>query len=279
MAAWPSGRVCKLPNLDGVDGINVQVEGGGTQTLVFIHGWPDSYRLWDATVAGLQDRFRCVRFDLPGYDLAKPAQCPSLAEVTRYIKTVVDAVSPNAPVTLVLHDWGCTFGYEFLGRHPDRVARVVAVDIGNHNHGAYLRSLSGAQKRAIFQYQSWLALAWVVGRFASAALGNRMTRWMARRVGCPAPASGLHWQKNYPYAMLWLGLKGGFKGSVRVDPQCPFLYLYGARKPYMFHSPEWLTARAALPHNKVQAFATGHWVMLEQPQAFIDCLRAWLDSD
>ncbi len=244
--------------------MDVHVEGEGTQTLVFIHGWPDSYRLWDATVAGLQDRFRCVRFSLPGYDLAKAPQSPSLAEVTSHFKAVVDAVSPDAPVTLVLHDWGCTFGYEFMGRHPDRVARAVAVDIGNHNHGAYLRSLTGPQKRAIFQYQSWLALAWVMGRFVNGALGNWMTRYMARRVGCRASDAELHWQKNYPYAMLWFGLKGGFKGSVRVDPKCPFLYIYGARKPYMFHSPDWLVARAALPDNTMQPFATGHWVMLEK---------------
>ena len=259
-----------------VGGIDVHVDGSGAQTLVFIHGWPDSYRLWDATVAGLQDRYRCVRFSLPGYDLAKPAQSPSLADVTRQIKAVIDAVSPDAPVTLVLHDWGCTFGYEFMGRHPERVARAVAVDIGNHNHGAYLRSLTGAQKGAIFRYQSWLALAWVLGRYVNGALGNWMTRRMARGVGCPAPDAELHWQKNYPYAMLWFNLNGGFKGSVRVDPKCPFLYIYGERKPYMFHSPDWLVARAALPGNKVEAFATSHWVMLEKPAEFNASLREWL---
>lgn len=259
-------------------GIDVYTEGDGPQTLVFIHGWPDSYRLWDSTVAGLQDRFRCVRFSLPGFDTGKPAQAPSLAEMTARIKAVVDTASPDAPVTLVLHDWGCTFGYEFMGRHPERVARVVAVDIGNHNHGAYLRSLTGAQKRSTFQYQTWLAVAWVLGRLVSAQLGNAMTRRMARRVGCQAPQSELLWQKNYPYAMLWFGLKGGFKGSVRVDPKCPFLYIYGMRKPYMFHSPDWLVQRAALPDNKVQGFATGHWVMLEKPAEFTACVRDWLSS-
>lgn len=259
-------------------GIAVHIEGDGSQTLVFLHGWPDSYRLWDSTVAALQSSYRCVRFNLPGFDLRHPVQAPSLAEVTASIKAVVDAVSPDAPVTLVLHDWGCTFGYEFMGRHPERVARVVAVDIGNHNHGAYLRSLSGVQKRAIFQYQSWLALAWFVGRYLHASAGNWMTRFMARRVGCTAADSDLHWQKNYPYAMLWFGLQGGFKGSVRVDPKCPFFYIYGERKPYMFHSPEWLVARAKLPQNKVLAFATGHWIMLEQPAQFAACVRDWLQE-
>ncbi len=259
-----------------VAGIDVYVEGDGPQTLVFMHGWPDSYRLWDATVAGLKDRFRCVRFSLPGYDLSKPPQTPSLATVTHLIKTIVDTVSPDAPVTMVLHDWGCTFGYEFMGRYPERVARAVAVDIGNHNHGAYLRSLTAGQKLAIFGYQSWLAIAWVMGNNVSAALANWMTRRMARGARCPAPDDALHWQKNYPYAMLWFGLHGGFKDSMRVDPKCPFLYIYGERKPFMFHSPDWPVALAAKPGNKVQAFATGHWVMLEKPAEFTACLHEWL---
>jgi pimeloyl-ACP methyl ester carboxylesterase len=76
--------------------------------------------------------------------------------------------------------------------------------------------------------------------------------------------------------MLWLGLRGGFKGGMRVDPKCPFLYIYGERKPFMFHSPDWPVALASKPGNKVQAFATGHWVMLEKPAEFTACLREWL---
>ncbi len=259
-----------------LDGIDVYVEGSGGTTLVFLHGWPDNERLWDATVAGLKDQFRCVRFTLPGFDLGKPERTLSLDEITASVKNIVQVVSPDQPVTLVLHDWGCTFGYEFLGRHPSLVDRVVAVDIGNHNHGSYLRSLTAQQKLGIFLYQFWLALAWGAGRYISTSLGNWMTRLCARAVKCPAADADLHWRKNFPYAMLWLGLRGGLKGCLRVDPKCAFLYIYGARKPFMFHSPQWLTEMAAVPGNKVQAFATGHWVMLQQPVEFVACLRDWL---
>ena len=36
-----------------------------------IHGWPDTHRLWDRQVAALQDRYRCVRFALPGFDASR----------------------------------------------------------------------------------------------------------------------------------------------------------------------------------------------------------------
>ena len=34
-----------------VQGIDLHISGEGPQTIVMIHGWPDTWRLWDATVA------------------------------------------------------------------------------------------------------------------------------------------------------------------------------------------------------------------------------------
>ncbi len=49
-------------NLHGVD---IQVEGNGTETLVMLHGWPDTLALWNDTVQALSDTYQCVRFTLP----------------------------------------------------------------------------------------------------------------------------------------------------------------------------------------------------------------------
>ena len=48
-----------------VEGIDVLIEGDGPQTLLMLHGWPDTHRLWDATVDALKARHRCVRLTLP----------------------------------------------------------------------------------------------------------------------------------------------------------------------------------------------------------------------
>jgi pimeloyl-ACP methyl ester carboxylesterase len=119
-----------------VQGTEVFIEGQGEETIVCIHGWPDTHRLWDRTVQALQGRYRCVRFTLPGFE-GPPRQgqkALTLAELTARLLAIVDAVSPGQPVTLLLHDWGCVFGYELAARHPERVARIVAVDIAMHAH-------------------------------------------------------------------------------------------------------------------------------------------------
>jgi pimeloyl-ACP methyl ester carboxylesterase len=84
------------------------------------------------------------------------------------------------------------------------------------------------------------------------------------------------WQMNYPYAMQWLGLLGGFRGAAGMDPHCPMLYIYGLRKPFMFQSTQWLEQMAARPGCAVQAFPTGHWVMVHQPAEFLACVKRWL---
>jgi pimeloyl-ACP methyl ester carboxylesterase len=129
-----------------------------------LHGWPDDWRLWDGTVAALQDRWRCARCTLPGFDIALPPRPVPLDAMTDWLRKVADAVSPGQPVTLVLHDWGCVFGYEFAMRHPERVARIVAVDVGDFLSPALHAELGPRGRWLTARYQLWLALAWVVGR-------------------------------------------------------------------------------------------------------------------
>ena len=266
-----------------IAGVKVLIEGSGPHTILMLHGWPDSLHLWDSAAIALQGQYRCVRFTLPGFDPrqnrhASAGQATSLADMVALIASIADAVSPNAPVTLLMHDWGCIFGYEFANHHPTRIARVMAVDIGDHNSGTYLKSLSASAKLSIFVYQFWLAVAWQVGRHASPAIANRMTRWMAHTIGCRAKPSGISWAMNYPYAMAWFQTVGGFKLAKKVTPVWPLLYIYGKRKPFMFQSPRWLADVAARAHSEVQAFDTGHWVMVQKPEEFNACVSAWLDK-
>jgi pimeloyl-ACP methyl ester carboxylesterase len=116
----PTPRDRMSPTLT-IDGIDVHVEGQGDDTVVMIHGWPDTHRVWDAQVEAFKTRFRSVRFTLPGYDVNKPRRPVSLADMTQAIERIVDAVSPDRPVILMLHDWGCFFGYQFYVNHPQRV--------------------------------------------------------------------------------------------------------------------------------------------------------------
>ena len=255
-----------------IDGVEVIVEGQGSKAIVMIHGWPDTHRLWDGQVAALKDHYRCVRFTLPGYDLSQPGRAYSLDEVVETIRKVVAEACPGGRSTLLLHDWGCFFGYQFAMRHPERVERVIGVDIGDAGSRRNRTELGTRRMLMVMAYQVWLALAWKVG----GGIGTSMARWMARTLRCPTDPLSIGAQMGYPYALRWLGVAGGFQRLKTFEPHGPMLYLYGERKPFMFHSHAWIERIAARPGSRVLGFPTGHWVMIGRPREFNAALLSWL---
>jgi pimeloyl-ACP methyl ester carboxylesterase len=264
----------RTPESFRIDGVTVQAEGTGPEVLLMLHGWPDTHRLWDAQVAAFAARFRCVRFTLPGFEPSTPPDPASLDRIVELLHRVSLRTSPDRPVTLLLHDWGCLFGYQFAMRHPQRVARIVGVDVGDAGSGAHLRSLGVKAKASIAIYQLWLALAWRLG----GRLGDRMARGMAKALRCPAEPSRIHAGMGYPYDIQWTGSHGSYRHGLPFDPPCPMLYLYGARKPFHFHSAEWAQALARWPGSRVLPMHTGHWVMCQEPQAFNAAVASWLEA-
>jgi cis-3-alkyl-4-acyloxetan-2-one decarboxylase len=256
-----------------VDGVETIVEGGGPKTIVMIHGWPDTHRLWDRQVDALKSRYRCVRFTLPGFEPGAPKGARPFDALLATVRNIVKEACPGARVTLLLHDWGCFFGYQFAMRYPELVERVVGVDIGDGGSRQHGAELGAKGMFIILAYQMWLALAWRIG----GRIGDAMARAMARAMPCPSVDSRqVNAQMGYPYAMRWLGVAGGFRGLAVFKPQVPMLFMYGERKPIMFHSRAWAERVAALPGNRVSAFPTGHWIMVQQPVQFNAALLDWL---
>jgi cis-3-alkyl-4-acyloxetan-2-one decarboxylase len=247
--------------------VELKIEGTGPKTLVMVHGWPDTSRLWDGQVPALSERYRCVRFTLPGFDGSQPARAYTVDEVVEAIRQVLDR-----PVTLVLHDWGCLYGYQFAMRYPQLVERIVGVDIGDAGSRAHLEETGLRGKVMIAAYQYWLALAWRIG----GRIGDGMSRAMARLLRCPTDPKTIHARMGYPYAVRWLGAAGGFQGLRVFKPEVPMLFVYGEKKPVMFHSRAWAERVAAKAGNRVVAFPTGHWIMITRRDAFNDALRTWL---
>jgi len=257
-----------------VDGIEVHIEGEGTETIVMIHGWPDTYRVWDAQVAELKQRYRCVRFTLPGFDIAKPRRAYSLDATIRLISYVVNSVNQKQKVILMLHDWGCVFGYEYYMRNKQAVSAIIGVDIGDAQSKAVERSRTLAQKMMVKGYQGTLALAWAIG----GPIGNMMTRYMARKLHAPSPMEYISVKMNFPYYILAAGEAGSYRSLVPFVPKVPMLFIYGARKPFMFHSDEWADKLETKEGCKVVGFNTDHWPMLRQPARFNQVVLAWLEK-
>jgi len=256
-----------------VDGIDVQVEGEGAESIVMVHGWPDTYRLWDAQVAFLREKYKCVRFTLPGYDIAKPRRACSIDEFAEFLRQVIERVSPDRKVILLVHDWGCLFGYQFYARHPQLVSRIVGVDVGDTRN--LKKALSARGKFYIMAYQWWLAAAWRIGGRPGDSMTLRMKRWLRS----PSDERYIGSCMTYPYYYTWFGGRHTYRRQFRrFEPACPMLYLYGKRKPVMFHTEPWLDELRKRKDCGVVEFDTGHWIMLKQPERFNQVIGSWLSA-
>lgn len=263
-----------MNSLQTIAGCEIHTEGEGPRTIVMVHGWPDTWRLWDAQVAGLKDRFRCVRFSLPGFEPGAPPRAVGLDEMVALLRAIVQGISGGRPVVLLLHDWGCLFGCQLALRHPELVSHVIGIDVGDAGSPDHLRELPLGAKLGILGYQGWLASAWRIG----GPVGTQMTRWMASMLGCPADPASIHVGMNYPYDIARTGSHGSYNHALPLRPAWPMMFLYGRRKPFQFHSEAWAQALAANPANHVQGLDTGHWVQVQQPAAVNAAIRLWLGA-
>lgn len=249
----------------------VFVEGSGQSTIVMLHGWPDTHALWQRQVDYFSREYICARFTMPGFARGDRSDY-SVNDVVERIREVVDAVSPDDKVTLLLHDWGCVFGYEYAMRYSNRVEKAIGLDVGDVDSQELQDSLSLAGKLMVFTYQIILAVSFFCPRF----IGNTIARFMAKALEARSIGEHIHAGMSMPYAMRWFGVNGGLTNLLPVEPPFPFYYAYATRKPMMFHSPEWLSQLLENPCNKVQPFDCGHWIMVDQADELNASVREWL---
>ncbi|WP_246284621.1 SDR family oxidoreductase [Gordonia asplenii] len=85
-------------------------------TVVLVHGWPDTHHLWTHVAPAIAAAgYHVAAYDTRGYGetSAPDGDAPyRLADVATDLFAVADAVSPDAPVHVVAHDWGSVQTWE-----------------------------------------------------------------------------------------------------------------------------------------------------------------------
>jgi haloalkane dehalogenase len=109
------------------------VETGEGAPVVFLHGEPTWSFLWRKVIPPVRDAgFRCVAPDLVGFGRSDKPTDPGWYSYDRHTEVIASLLEDLdlRDVTLVLHDWGGPIGLRVAVQHPDRVARMVAMDTG-----------------------------------------------------------------------------------------------------------------------------------------------------
>ena len=114
-----------------VDGVRLRLRDTGLRdapALILLHGFGASLDTWEPWAQALSERFRVIRFDLPGFGLtgADPTGDYSDARAIQILLGLMDQLGLDH-ACIVGNSLGGRIAWTFAALHPDRVSRLVLV--------------------------------------------------------------------------------------------------------------------------------------------------------
>ncbi|HIE53699.1 MAG TPA: alpha/beta fold hydrolase, partial [Chromatiaceae bacterium] len=191
-------------------------------------------------------------------------------------KTVLELMADLGlrKVIPVGHSMGGKVAMWLALNHPDRVEKLVVVDIAPVRYQGGLKDLLDAMLALPLEKigKRGEADAWLKAKIPDAAVRAYLLQNLVRteggwrwRANLKALRDGLHLISDFPEPVR----KGGYPG--------PALFIHGSRSDYLEpkHLPR---TRQLFPNLELVALDAGHWVYAEQAEEFLRVLRGFLDA-
>jgi pimeloyl-ACP methyl ester carboxylesterase len=104
-------------------------EAGEGPPLVLLHGWPQHWWCWRHIIPRLARNYRVIAADLRGWGWSDaPPGAYAKATFAADVLGLLDAEGLDR-VRVIGHDWGGYTGFLLALEHPERIERLVALDI------------------------------------------------------------------------------------------------------------------------------------------------------
>ena len=113
-----------------VNGVRLHVaEAGAGPPLILLHGWPQHWWCWRHVVPRLSEGHRLLAPDLRGWGWSDaPRGDYAKSTFAADILALMDAEGLDR-VSLLGHDWGGYTSFLLALEHPERIERMVALDV------------------------------------------------------------------------------------------------------------------------------------------------------
>jgi pimeloyl-ACP methyl ester carboxylesterase len=249
-------------------------------TVVLVHGLgDDASQVWDGLMPLLAEHYHVVAFDLPGFGRSsKPDALYSPAAYAAFVQWVVDR-TVTGRFALVGHSLGGAVALRVAAEHPDRLDRLLLVDVAGVLHRmALTRDLlaPGLADRMPWAPPAPLKaldelIRSAVDRLPDAPVDLGLvlkTPYLRRKIlgGDPAKIASLALAEDDFSAVL---------GQVRV----PTLVLWGANDRVASRRTATLLA-TNLPRARLRILeGAAHEPMREQPELFDTAVLEWLSAE
>jgi len=114
-----------------IDGINIFYREAGPHdgpTLLLLHGYPSSSRMFDTLLPLLADRYRLIAPDYPGFGQSDAPSPESFSYTFDNIATVMEKFTNALELNtyaVYMQDYGGPIGFRLALAHPERVKAIV----------------------------------------------------------------------------------------------------------------------------------------------------------
>ena len=124
-----------------VDGLSIFYREAGPKdapTILLLHGFPSSSRMFEPLFARLSDRYHLVAPDYPGFGHSDAPEPAAFAYTFDHLATVVDHFTQAVGLThysLYLQDYGGPVGLRLAIAHPERLDSLIIQNAVSHEDG------------------------------------------------------------------------------------------------------------------------------------------------
>lgn len=267
-----------------IDGVQMHyvIGGHGAQTMVLLHGWPESWYEFRGIMSQLLQGRTVIALDLPG--LGDSTGSPSSfanAVMADYVHDLLDRIGKHSDVRLVAHDFGVGVAYPLAAKYRQQISGLLMMDFPLVGKYVKFTDFSNVSFHFLFNQQSPLAEELVTGRERQ-FFGYFYPTFSRSPNVIPAPAAVNEYIRVYSRQQV---LRGGFElyrawqqdqiDNERLE-QVPLTIPVRAISEQGFLSLVLAGARGASPTatgSEVQG--AGHWLSEEAPQRIVDEVNAF----
>ena len=135
-----------------VNGVNLHyLQKGSGHTVMFLHGFPYFSGAWYKLMSPISQCAQVIAPDNRGYgysDKPDSTQAYQLQILIDDVRQLIQRVSPDAPVTIVGHDWGGVVSWSLASEFPELVDKLVIINAPPLNTFLHTLQTSNAQRDA-----------------------------------------------------------------------------------------------------------------------------------